>query len=307
MLKISRKLIIKILISVIFLTIIFLKIDIPSLLQTIASIKLWGLLILLPLVAVHLFLNTFNIYILLKSVKVPVTFRTVLNCYISAWLFGKVSTGKTGELSIVYFLTKEKVKIHKTLFAVVLDKIITLFLVIPIALLAALYIFKDKGLLILLILGVFITLGILSAIFYKQIFALIKKYLLRSYSKYFKGFTKNLNRGIKKKRRYILLNLLSSVLKLFNITAFYFIIFMAFGHYISPHIIFLVSILEGTISLIPISFSNIGVSEGVGIVLYNQVNVASHIVLPVYFFFRLFNYACATIIFLIRGIVTLRK
>lgn len=292
-----RNLILKILVSLIFLTIIFLKIDMHSLFDTIKSFQLWIFLVLPLFLIIAILLNTFNIYILLRAINVKIPFVKVLNSYISAWLFGKVSTGKSGELSIVYFLTKENVELNKNIFVVFVDRVLSFFVLLIIALVGGLYIFRNELNLILLIVGIFLLAGLFFVLFYDKITFLIKRYILRRYSKYFQDFTKSLKYVIAERKKYLVMNFLTTFLKQINATLAFFTIFLAIGKYIAPTTIFLVSGVESAVSSIPIALSGIGISEGTAIVLYGYLGIAPYVVLSVYLFNRVFGYLFSVLIY----------
>lgn len=292
---INFKTLFKILLSITFVILIFLKINIQETITAMGQINL-GILLIYPIFVINgFFLNSFNIYLLLKAIKNPLNFKKVFKSYIQAWLFGKASTGKSGEISILYFLKQNGSQTHNNLFVVIIDKIITLIILIILALIGTFYLFKEFLVLILILAFIlFITLTL--TLYFSDFF---KLYILRGYSTYFKKFKKNLKFLILNNKKYLFIIFLITFAKLINTTFIIFTIFLAMEKYVSPLIILLIGSIEGIVTQIPISFSGIGVSEGIAIILYQYINIEPHLALSAYLYVRIFGYLFAIIIYFI--------
>jgi uncharacterized membrane protein YbhN (UPF0104 family) len=180
-------------------------------------------------------------------------------------------------------------------------------IVLPLALIGTIYLFKDQISLVLILSAVILIIGVITILFYNRISSFIKKYILRKYAVYFKNFTVNIKYTLTERKSYLFLNIFFTVLKQLNATFSFFMIFLALGGYISPAIIFSASSIEGVASQIPISLSGLGLSEGTAIVLYHQVGIAAYFILSAYLFNRLYGYAFAGILYLIKIIISFKK
>ncbi|MBS3112462.1 flippase-like domain-containing protein [Candidatus Woesearchaeota archaeon] len=299
-----KKTLLKILVSLLFLGIILLKIDVNKTINTLTSIKP-EIIILFPLIIIIGFLlNSFNIYILFKGINLRINYIYVFKSYISAWLFGKVSTGKSGELSILYFLSKKEkyIPFNKSAAVIFIDKIISFLVLLFISFFASLILFRERLYLILIIYSAIFIIVIAVLFSYKAISRIINFFFKRQ--NYLAGFTKNIKYLLKNSKKNILVNIIFTFIKHINVSFAIFIIFWAYGFQIPFIMVFLISGIEGIISQVPIAFMGLGVTEGAAVILYSLINTPLQITISVYIFLRIYSYFFAFVLYCLKQIIS---
>ncbi len=259
---------IQITIGLAILVLLFMRVGIVQFWDTLKTINpLWLIPSFLMTFVVQT-LATINIKILLKALNKNVSFGYLWKAVTLSQSLGTVAPGRMGEFSLILFLKNKNVGYGTGLVIAVLDKIITFVIVSIIALIGILWFFNLKLFLVVLAACISIVFILIYAILSNKIRDLIKKYILSGYSKYFKGFSKDFQYIMNEKKKYLLLNFIVTIIKWVTSFLSLWFIFKAFNQPISGHYIIFVSAVVIIISLIPISFSGLGLREGSGTYLY---------------------------------------
>jgi len=256
-------------IGIVILALLFMRIGIVQFWDILKTINLLWLIPSFLMTFVVQTLATINIKILLKALNKNISFRYLWKAVALSQSLGTVAPGKMGEFSLILFLKNKDIGSGTGLVVAVLDKIITFIIVSIIALVGILWFFNLKLFLVVLLICLLIVFILIYAIISNKTRNLIKKYILRDYSKYFKGFSKDFQYIIKKRKKQLLLNFIVTTIKW--LTSFYalWFIFKAFNQPIAGYYIIFVSAVVIIISLIPISFSGLGLRESSGTYLYH--------------------------------------
>lgn len=291
----------KVIISLTLLIIIISFIGPKKLIDTISKINL---IYLIPVILLYLstfIVGAWNIDILLRGINKNIKFLKLVKYIIISWSLGLITPGKVGDFSIIYFLKKEKVKIGQGFAIILIDKAITVFVLLLFALLTAIILLtKKEAVLIIGVMILTITIGLL--ILTKKIRSIIKNKILREYSKKFKGFYKTIELIRKNNKKEITYNFILTIFKWFLSSIDVMLIFLALGSKANIFMITIISASLTILNLIPITFHGIGLKEGTGIYLYGLIGIPGEIVITSYITFNILAYGLAAIaLYLLAG------
>lgn len=268
-----------------FLIIFFLlyKIGFTDYLKILVTISIGWFLLSLILTVLDQFFAAFNFLILFRALNKKIKFLNLIRYVSLSWALGSVSPGKLGEFGLVWlFKNRENIDYGEGLVMAISDKILTLIVLLSLASIGF-CIFFDIKLFLFFILIIFLLLIFSLIIMWKEKSRnFIKKYFLKSYSKYFTGFSVSLKYLLRKRKKYLFFNLILTYVKwgFFFLSAYF--IFLAFNFTFPYYLIVIFFSLTTIISLIPISFSGLGIREGSGTYLLTLANVPEIIGANVY-------------------------
>ncbi|MDD5331704.1 MAG: lysylphosphatidylglycerol synthase transmembrane domain-containing protein [Candidatus Nanoarchaeia archaeon] len=278
----------RIFVSAAIILFILWKVDFKEFFFIFENINLVYILVVLVLLLIALLLSAYSVYIFLPK---EFDLKKFLGYYSLSWAYGCFLPGRLGEFSIAFFLKKENIEYHKSVFYMILDKTITLIVLVLFSFFILPKLIPMKYILYLIV-GV-IILGLIfyfiAKIFFKRIYGYIAEarlYILENYMK-------------------IILNLILTVLK-WGVTgiAFWFA-FKAMGFEISLITVVLLNMAILLLSSIPITINGLGLREGIAILMYAPYGAGKELVLAVYLTLRVFYYFFAT--FIIFFVYILRK
>lgn len=275
------KRLIQIIIGLLLIFIIY-KIGLRKILEVLQTINITWIIPIFLLVIPIQFLASVNFDILLRAMNKRVLLLDLIRAVTLSFALGKVSPFRMGEFSLILFLKKRNVSYGEGLAIALLDKLITFIIFTIMALIGVFVFFNLELFLVMFLICVLFVLLLIFFIFSDKMRNLLKKYLLRKYAIHFKGFSKTFKFLINKRKKYLLLNFIITFIKW--IISFYshWFIFKAFGLEVPLVYIVLISSIVKIISLIPISFSGLGIREASGTYLYSTVlNVAPAIAVNV--------------------------
>ncbi|HLD18421.1 MAG TPA: lysylphosphatidylglycerol synthase transmembrane domain-containing protein [Candidatus Nanoarchaeia archaeon] len=282
----------KIVVSVLLVGFLIYKIGLDRIIGVFLNLKPWHVLLALISIAINIFLGAINIELLLKSLDKKLPFWKLQRYYLTSWSLGLFVPGKLGEFSIIHYLRKYKISLSEGLLVSLADKGIT-FVVLILLSLAGIHSYTTQNIFIAVVI-LSIAIIAMSIIFFLTGIGrkFIKTKILGKRAKAFKGFAKAINKMFSKPR-FIALNVLLTLVKwMVTAVAFYFIL-TSFGEQIS--VLWIASIYAATIivSLIPVSFSGLGVKEGAAYFLFAAAGVNATTALSIYFIFTLLGYGIA--------------
>lgn len=245
--------IIKIIIGFFIIFLLLYNVGFTNYLNVLSKINLGWFLLALILSIFMQFFATYNILILIKALNKEVPFLNLIRYTSLSWALGNISPGRLGEFGLVWlFKNRENIEYGEGLAIAIVDKILTLFALLTISAIGF-YIFLGVKIFIIFILITFLLLiFILILIWEDTIKNFIKKYILKSYSKYFIGFSQSLKYLLRKKKKYLIFNLILTYIKWgINFLSIYFL-FLAFNFPFPFYLIIIFFSFIIIISLIPI-------------------------------------------------------
>ena len=265
--------IIKIIIGLFIIFLLLYNIGFTNYLNVLAKIKIeWFLLALILSVFAQVFV-AYNFLILIKALNKKVSFSNLIRYTSLSWALGNISPGRLGEFGLVLlFKNRENIDYGEGLAIAILDKILTLLALLTFAFIGF-YIFFDIKIFLIFIFLIFLLLVLfLVLIWGEKIRDFIKKYLLKSYSKYFIGFSRSLKYLLRKKKKYLIFNLILTYIK-WNIhfLALYFL-FLTFDFNFSYYLVVIFFSVYIIISLIPIlGLKELSIIPGTYILILSNV------------------------------------
>lgn len=278
----------KIVVSLLILSILIYKLDYHLVIKNLEVFPLLGILFLILDYLVTVTFNSASLFILLGNTHRVLRFREFLKINWYSFSLGQFSPGRSGELSIVYFLKKKiNLSMGRTLAAFIIFKISTLLILLFFTAVALRIYFYNFGVgmrmaMVELILGVLaILILVCFAMYHKFTKSIIKKYILKKYAPLLIGFSKALKFLSKRKRLIVavfVINITKLTYNAFTVVAIGYLLNQKF-----PLILVLginaVIILS---SLIPISFSGIGIKESLAIFLFSLMGFSAVIIASIY-------------------------
>ncbi len=291
------KTILKITFSFSLLFILYYKIGFVKVSQTIRTLDLKYIpLIILIYITIHV-INAIALKIFFHPVK-KIKFRNMIKYYLSSFAVSLIIPGKLGELSIAYFLKKEDISIGVSGAVAIIDKIITLIIWSIFCVIGLLSFFELRASIKAILILISVIIILIFSISSETSRRIVKKYILKSYSQKFKGFSKTLKRYVRYHKKYIILNLGLTVVKLSLGALFAYFLLIATRNYLDLLTIMIIVSIVSIISLIPIAINGIGVKETLGIFMYGLVGIPGNVVLTIYILGLVLAYLSGIIIFL---------
>jgi len=284
----------KLFIGVSILILLLYRVGIKSIYINLSSINLLYLPLILVLIGSIFLINALNINILLKSHKKDINFFTLLRYVCTAYSLSIFTPGKVGELSLIYFLKKNKLSLGEASAVVIMDKLITIVITCFFGIFGIFYFFSVNQSINITIILLVIFCIILFSIFNNKGRGIIKKYILKSYSVKFKNFHKYLVSYPNKYKREIMKNAFLTFLRLMVSSLSIFLIFLALGKNVPIMFIFLIKAATVVISFVPLSPNGLGIKESLGVYLYSRIGIASSIVGGMYIVVICLDYFIAT-------------
>lgn len=285
---ISKTQILKLLAGSIILFILVMKVGVKNIFKILSSFNFIFIMPLILLYLLSLVLGAVCLKILLNGVKKEISLRCIVKAYLLSSMIGVITPGRIGEFSLVYFLRKYNIPIGTSAAVSVLDKIITLIILMAFSVWGS-FIFMEHYITIMILAASITGAMIVWFIFISKTGRnLIKIYLFRKITDKIKGFSKTLNE-LAKEKMHILYNVVLTVIRWLLHFASFYVTFFAFGVKLPIFSLLLLAIVA-LIALIPITFGGLGVKEAAAVYLFKYVGIKPEIVLSVFLFIFVIKY-----------------
>lgn len=247
-----------------------------------------------------LFLDCINLKVLLSPFG-SIGMRKLFKNYCSSWALGLITPGKVGEFSISYFL-KDHIPMGSSAAAYMIDKLTTILIMVLLSIMGFFMFFDPTTASFLVI--TFIIFWIAGIVIFFSQFGrgILKKYILRKRASLFEGFFDTFISYVKIRKKLVVTSLLLSALR-WTINCFVvFLVFIAFNQEVPFIVLLAVVPLSSLASILPITFSGLGIREGVFTFSLLQIGIASHLSVTVSLFLLLIDYSLVFVflIFLLR-------
>ncbi len=286
----KKSLIAKIIISIAIIFILIYKIGLNSIISNLQTINLFFLPAIILMYIINFYTAGINLKVLTQAIGKKINIHTLTKYHIISWAMGLWVPGKIGEFSIIYLFKKKKISIGEGTVIHILDKAITI-LTFSIVSIVGFFIFYgiEKSLEISIILLIVFLIGFTFLISSKTR-EFLKKYILRKHHLLFKGFSKTLFLFLKKKKRFLLINILLTLMKLVFSSAIVWLIFLSTSTYVNIMYVIIFNSMLTIISLIPISLGGLGIREMSAVLLYKIIGINEATTLSIYIIVLIFNY-----------------
>ncbi|MFH1235300.1 MAG: flippase-like domain-containing protein [Candidatus Diapherotrites archaeon] len=275
---------------------------IGGILEKIASFNPFFLFPIIILTILVLVVGALNLHRLLSPLG-KIGFFELFKNYCVSFAFGYIAPGKIGDFSLSVLL-KEKFRPGESSAIILMDKIVTLSLYSAISI-AALFIFFgiDNGLRVSLFLAAgFIILFFL--LFTKKGNALVSKIFMGRFERGLKEFFGTLASYLQKRKGLLLLNAAFALLKLALQACILYCIILGLGIQTDFMPLLLIVPASTVISMVPVTFSGLGLREGAIAVLLQRASIGAEAAVGAAFLGTMIDYA---FVFIILAFFTLPK
>lgn len=216
-------------------------------------------------------LGALNVKILLDA-KLKAGFREFFPGYCLSWAAGSLLPGKIGDFSLGYIM-RGKIGIGEMTAIVLLDKIITLFLLSVLASVGV-FLFAGEEIAGFVSAGLVLAwLGLAAFFIFFGGAKILEKLAPKKYAGGIRDFFATLKYFIAKERKRVALNSAVTVLKLVVQSAAFTLIFWGMGVYPNPVDIMLITSAATIISFVPLTASGLGIKEGAFAYLALQIGI----------------------------------
>lgn len=297
--KKKAALFIKITVSLIILFLLLYKIGLKSIYGTFTQFNMVAILLVFLVSPLNFSIGTYNIYILLKPFKLKINFWRLVKYFMLTWAASLILPGRTGDLTLIYFLKKEGLDTGKGTAVLVMDKIITIAVAFVFAVFGLFLFFSKKQTLIVLLGFLLISIIAVFLIFCRIGRYLIKRYILKKWSKKFKGFSATLFDYFKNYKKYLCYNIFITFLKMMTQCFAVLILFYALGINIPFLLIILIRAILIIAIIFPISLNGLGIREGLAVFLFGNINIEPTITISIYLTITIINYLTGFLISLL--------
>jgi len=276
--------IIKLLLGLVIIVFLLLKFDLYEVGKTIISVPFTFFIITLLVYTLVNIIGTYKIWILFLGFAKKLNFVKLFKDYSLSWGLGLFVPGKIGEFSLVYFLKRKGIDLGLSSALVLFDKI-SAFVVLSLAAVTGFVLYASEADTIMLM-GALLIIYVVIFFFVFSDFGrgLIKKFIFKSKSEKFKGFSKSLFYLIRKKKLVIVFALLLGALKWLVNSALVFILLRYFGQPVGFLSVFFITSAVTIVSFIPITFNGIGLKESGAIVLFSLFGIKESAVLATFLY-----------------------
>lgn len=250
-------------------------VGINNIYSSMKSMKIFYFPILIGLYFLFLFFSALCIRTLIKK-ELPL--KKIFKYYSLSWVYGLISPGKIGELSLVYFLKKEGIDTIPSFVVSFLDKFITFIFLSIVASFGFFFFFDtNQAIYIMAIIGILFVL--LSLITHTDLlrFLIPKRYhiYLSSFSNEYKSFFKN-----HKERVYA--NFFYTTLRWATNSFLVFVIFSSLGVTVNLIYILIINTITALLSLVPVTINGLGIRQSMGVYLFSKININPAVSLNMY-------------------------
>ncbi len=285
--------VLKAIVTIILIAWVINKVGISQLFDLIKKVDFLTIVWVFLLLILMLITGAACIFVLFRAMNQKISFSKLLNAYGAAWGASNFLPGKAGDLMLLPLLKKEKIGYGHSLAIFMIDKIITLVSLSILSLIAIFLLLEFNTFLWILFVIIALLLVLLFVLYSKFTRGIIKKFILRKYSKKFKGFYKTTSFLMRGKKRYVLLNFILTFIKWFLASYAINLILISVGAKSSILYVYLVTSAITLLSMIPISINGLGVREYFATILYPKIGISPTQIVSVYLILIARTYAAA--------------
>ncbi len=268
------------------------KVNLSQVIEILSSLNYKWVLLAIFIHCIFLFLTSYILKVLFDSVKV-FKFIEWARYYFMGFSMGLVLPGRTGDLSIIYFVKDKGFSIGQSTALTIIDKAITLTIFGIISCFGLLTILKTEE----IIYGGIVVLALISGAlftFTKTGRRIIRK-IIGKYAGSFTGFHRTFKNLFLKHKKKLAINIIITLIRPIGNGLILVLLFQAIGLEISLIYGILISSITLIASLAPLTPNGLGVREGIGIYLFHKINVVPEATISVYLIILLLNYVTAIV------------
>ena len=291
-----------IIIGLAILSYLIYRIGIKKILETVKGFDFILLPAIILVFLISYILASMNIWVLLRPYK-KISIKRLTKYIFFILFYSSFTPGKIADFFLIFYLKGDKVSISKSTIITIFDKVISIIIKSLFGIIGALFILSELDLLFIGIPIIMIVLMILFILILlsKKVRGIIKKVILRKYSRIFKGFSKDLKKYIKNYKKELLYNSLITIIKTIFEAALLYLLFLSFGQSTNFMKVLLIFSLLSIVNfiIIPIGISGLGLREALGVIMYSAIEISPAIIFSSYILRLLIVYITNLITFLL--------
>tara|TARA_Y100000310_G_scaffold340033_1_gene434536 strand:- start:501 stop:1436 length:936 start_codon:yes stop_codon:yes gene_type:complete len=279
---------VKALIGIVVLLLLFFFIGFKELMTTIMSFQWYFALYLIPLYLLTDLLSALTLKALLYPIKsIPVLRLFKYNILVQG--LSSFVPGRMGELSLIYFFKKEGIPLGKGSALFIIDKIISIGLILSIGFFGLFPLIGVKQIAQIVGLFVFLVVVGLYFLFTQQGRDFLVKKVLRRFAARFKGFYRTFISYLSNEKKFMFLDLFFTILRWVVTCALMWVFFLSYGVTVPFVGVVLLNSIVFLITFIPITVHGFGFKESGAVVLYSALGVASSVTVSAYLTYSVFT------------------
>ncbi|MBI4182005.1 MAG: flippase-like domain-containing protein [Candidatus Aenigmarchaeota archaeon] len=291
----SRLGILKVILAVAILAFILQRVGITEVAEVAATADFRYLPLAALALLCSLFLDCINLKVLLRPLA-SVSVTRLFPKYLYSWALGLVTPGKVGEFAISFFL-RDRVPVGKTVAVYVIDKVTTLLVLILLSItgLFMFFAWETAAAVVALFLALWAAgMGLLFSSLGRR----WARRLLRRRAALFAGFSETFLEYMRTRKRLVLAALLLATARWVVNCFVVYLVFLAFRQAVSFPLLLAIVPLASLAAILPVTFSGLGVREGIFIFAASRAGIASSISAAVSVFLLVIDYSLVVVFLL---------
>jgi len=293
--------IIKWVLTVIIIGLLFWKLDVSAIYDTLINMNYWYLLPIIFFAWFGLIFGCVDFFFLLRVMKHNVKYISILKYSSIAWALGLVLPGRLGDFSMIYLFTKEGVSYGEGSAVFILSRALTMLSLAIIFSVGVIWFFPIYTLIVTLI--VFWGLIMIGSVlvFTERGWSLFSKLIPNKYKDKFSLYYSSIKLFMSQKKWSLLVVFVIVFLQRMLNGVFFYYILISLGQNVSFIIPLVINAVEIIVGLIPITIGGLGIKEGVGASLYSSQGIALNVIGAMYALSIFFTYLTGAIVILLWG------
>ncbi len=279
-------LILKILTSILILSILLYKLDYNAVIYNLKTLPLIIILLMVVEYCIAVFMNSLAFFVLFKERNKKIKFLDFLKLNWYAFSIGQFSPGRVGEMGITYLLKKRyNFAIGKSFASFLVYRISAVVVLLLFGLIAIpLYFDNLNSWIPIIILFLVFIICFILAIHNDKLRFFIRKYILRKYAPLISGFYIEIKQIIRKKSLVIKSTLISALKFSYGALTVTIILYIL-GIKVPFLLVLGINSISMLFTFIPISFSGIGIKESAAVFLFYYLGYNAATIGAVYIMF----------------------
>lgn len=264
-----KKIILKAAVSIILIAFLLFKINPKEILSVLKQINPFLFLLSAPVFVFIYIIRTKKWNFLLEELAIKIRFVELLKIFLIGIFYGMLTPGKAGELVRAYHIQEKKTRVIPT---IIIDKLIDIFSLFLLSLLAVVIFFNNKILVLITLFIGFSLIAVLFALINKKTISIIFK-LFRVDSSHQEEYLENIGSLFKNKRPIIKNFAYSMFFYGLSFIAAYFIL-KSMSYNINMLVVFTLPLII-LLGNAPITIAGLGLREFITVLAFERFNEAA--------------------------------
>lgn len=266
-------------------------VGLSTIIAALKQLKVTALAVAIFLWVVGYLLGAVNIQLMFRPIKRSIPFRKTLKYYTFSWVSGMLTPARLGQLLLVFFLKKEGFKNGQAIVIQVIDRAITLLVVMLLSYLGLFLFFTKEQAVPIVILSAVLFISGCAILTGEPTRRILKRYILRRHATAFRGFSEAL-KAYTKAYPILVLNFVITITKTTMNALFIAVLFLGLNTRVNVIDIIVLYAVVTIISLLPLSINGLGLKEASAVYLFSMIGVDKGIAASTFILATVINYMC---------------